>query len=135
MLNQNNKNNTPDDKENNDNDRWNILYQILSCIERLFNNYINISNTSFKIQKNNSHNIISLFDNIIQSATHPHTFIKIISLRLILDIILPLDEYYSLNEEKLNIILSQINFILMSNPDKLFFEDKAFNYCRNIISQ
>ena len=133
MLNQNNKNNTEDNKENNDNDRWNILYQILSCIERLFNNYINISNTSFKIQKNNSHNIISLFDNIIQSATHPHTFIKIISLRLILNIILPLDEYYSLNEEKLNIILSQINFILMSNPDKLFFEDKAFNYCRNII--
>ena len=130
MLNQTDKN----EKNNKDNnDRWNILYQILTCIERLFINYINSSNSSFKIQKNNSSNIISLFNNIIQSTTHPHTFIKIISLRLILNNILPSDDFFSLSETQLNIILSQINFILVSNPDKLFFEEKVFNYCRNII--
>ena len=136
MLNQsNNKNKEENDNnnDNNDNDRWNILYQILSCIERLFNNYISSSNSSFKINKNNSLNITTLFDNIIQSITHPHTFIKVIALRLILNIILPSEEYYSLNESQLNIILSQISFILVSNPDKLFFEEKAFNYCKNII--
>ena len=77
-LNQNKKEESKDNKDN-DNDRWNILYQILSCIERLFNNYINKTNSSFKIQKNNTSNIISLFDNIIQASIHPHTFIKIIS--------------------------------------------------------
>ena len=133
MINQNNNRESKDDKDNNDNDRWNILYQILSCIERLFNNYINKVNSSFKIQKNNSSNITSLFDNIIQSITHPHTFIKIISLRLILNIILSSNDYYSLKEMQLNIILSQISFILLSNPDKLFFEEKVFNYCKNII--
>ena len=131
-LNQNKKEESKDNKDN-DNDRWNILYQILSCIERLFNNYINKANSSFKIQKNNASNIISLFDNIIQASIHPHTFIKIISLRLILNIILTSKDFYTLKESQLNIILSQINFILVSNPDKLFFEEKAFNYCRNII--
>jgi hypothetical protein len=129
----NNNNNDYNNSDNNDNDRWNILYQILSCIERLFNNYISSPNSSFKINKNNSLNITTLFDNIIQSITHPHTFIKVIALRLILNIILPSEEYYSLNESQLNIILSQISFILVSNPDKLFFEEKAFNYCKNII--
>ena len=121
------------DNDNNDNDRWNILYQILSCIERLFNNYISTPNSSFKINKNNSLNITTLFNNIIQSITHPHTFIKVIALRLILNIILPSEDHYSLNEAQLNIILSQINFVFLSNPDKLFFEEKAFNYCKNII--
>ena len=134
MLNQsNNKNKEENDNDNNDNDRWNILYQILSCIERLFNNYISTPNSSFKINKNNSLNITTLFDNIIQSIIHPHSFIKVIALRLILNIILPSEEHYSLNESQLNIILSQMNFIFISNPDKLFFEEKAFNYCKNII--
>ena len=137
MLNQTNKDeekNNEDNKDNNnDNDRWNILYQILTCIERLFINYINSTNSTFKIQKSNSSNIASLFNNIIQSVTHPHTFIKIISLRLILNIILTSSDFYSLSETQLNIILSQINFILVSNPDKLFFEEKVFNYCKEII--
>ena len=132
LLNNANKDNK-DNNNNNDNDRWNILYQILSCIERLFNNYINIANSSYKIQKNNASNITPLFDSIIDSCIHPHTFIKIITLRLILNIILPSDDFYCLNESQLNTILSQINFILVSNPDKLYFEEKAFNYCRNII--
>ena len=125
--------NTKDENNKENNDRWNILYQILSCIERLFNNYILIANSEYKIQKNNLNNIINLFDNIIQTCTHPHTFIKVIALRLILNIVLSYDEIFKLNESQLSIILSQINFILVSNPDALFFEEKAFDYCRNII--
>jgi hypothetical protein len=51
--------------EKSNSDRWNILYQILVCIERLFNNYINKPNTPYKIQKNNQAQYKILFDNII----------------------------------------------------------------------
>ena len=129
-LNQKTKN--ENDNKNN-NDRWNILYQILSCIERLFNNYILNANSEFKIQKNNANNIINLFDKIIQTCTHPHTFIKVIALRLVLNIVLSYNDLFKLNDIQLNTILSQISFILVSNPDNLFFEEKVFNYCRNII--
>ena len=94
-LNQKTKN--ENDNKNN-NDRWNILYQILSCIERLFNNYILNANSEFKIQKNNANNIINLFDKIIQTCTHPHTFIKVIALRLVLNIVLSYNDLFKLND-------------------------------------
>ena len=125
--------NTKEENNKDNNDRWNILYQILSCIERLFNNYINIANSEYKIQKNNLNIFLDLFNNIIITSTHPHTFIKVIALRLILNIVLSNNDLFALNNSQLNIILSQINFILVSNPDSLFFEEKVFNYCRNII--
>ena len=136
MINENNKNkNNQENKDKNISDNnWNILYQILSCIERLFSNYIINNNTAFKINKNNIPQIKSLFDNIIQASIHPHSFIKVISLRLILNIILIYD-FYNITQTQLNIILSQINFISLSNPGKIFFEEKAFNYCRNILTQ
>ena len=115
-------------------DRWNILYQILVCIERLFNNYINKPNSPYKIQKNNQNQYKLLFDNIIQTSNHPHAFVKTISLRLISNIILKID-FYNISENQLDIILSQVNFILLSNPSKLFFEEKTFNYCRSIITK
>ena len=80
--------NTKEENNKDNNDRWNILYQILSCIERLFNNYINIANSEYKIQKNNINIFLDLFNNIIIASTHPHTFIKVIALRLILNIVL-----------------------------------------------
>ena len=125
--------NTKEENNKDNNDRWNILYQILSCIERLFNNYINIANSEYKIQKNNLNIFLDLFNNVIITSTHPHTFIKVIALRLILNIVLSNNDLFALNNSQLNIILSQINFILVSNPDSLFFEEKVFNYCRNII--
>ena len=136
MINENNKNkNNQENKDKNISDNnWNILYQILSCIERLFSNYIINNNTAFKINKNNIPQIKSLFDNIIQASIHPHSFIKVISLRLILNIIL-IHDFYNITQTQLNIILSQINFIILSNPGKIFFEEKAFNYCRNILTQ
>ena len=122
-----------DEEDKSNSDRWNILYQILVCIERLFNNYINKSNSPYKIQKNNQAQYKTLFDNIILALAHPHSFVKTISLRLISNIILKSD-FYDISENQLEKILSQINFILLSNPSKLFFEEKTFNYCKSIIT-
>ena len=136
LLNYHNENNIQlkDDKnsEKDNSDRWNILYQILICIERLFNNYINKKYSSYKIQKNNQSQYKILFDNIIQTCSHPHSFIKTISLRLLNNIILNID-FYKISENQLIIILSQISFIFLSNPSKLFFEEKTFNCCIQII--
>ena len=135
LLTSNNDNNIQlKENSNQDSNKWNILYQILVCIERLFNNYINNPNTSYKIQKNTRSLYISLFDNIIKALNHPHSFIKVISLRLLINNILNMD-FYNITDNQLDIILSQINFILLSNPAKLFFEEKTFNYCRNIITK
>ena len=128
----NNENKNSDSDSNSD--RWTALYQILVCIERLFNNYINKPNSSYKIQKKDQKQYILLFDNIILASTHPHSFIKTISLRLITNILLN-NEYYNISEKQLEIILSQINFILLSNPSKIYFEEKAINYCKNIITK
>ena len=92
---------------------------------------MNVDDLKFELYNHNQYKI--LFDNIIQTLNHPHSFIKTISLRLIANIILNSD-FYNLSENQLETILSQINFILLSNPSKLFFEEKAFNYCKNIIT-
>ena len=118
-------------KNNNDID-WNISYQTLVCIEKIFNIYIIKNSSSYKIQKNDKILYKNLFDNIINLIIHPHSFIKSIILRLISNIIINSD-FYILSESQLKTILPQINIITLSNPSKLFFEEKAISYGKKII--
>ena len=90
---------------------YNTLYLILICIEKANKNYsMEISNEILK--------------RIILCLNHPHSFIKTISLRIILQN----SNKITFNDDLINII-SHLKFILMTND----YEDKIYEYSEQII--
>jgi hypothetical protein len=90
---------------------YNTLYLILICIEKANKNYlIEISN--------------ELLKRIILCLNHPHSFIKTISLRIILEN----SNLIKFNDDLINII-THLKFILMTND----YEDKIYEYSEQLI--
>ena len=90
---------------------YNTLYLILNCIEKANQNYLmEITNEILK--------------KIIICLNHPHSFIKTISLR----IILKNSNKIIFNDDLVNII-SHLKFIIMAND----FEDKIYEYSEKLI--